>query len=92
MANLRELDWLDATALADLVRRGEVTPLELVDAAIDRIERVNPRLNAVVTPMYEIGKQAYELLIGAMEGKFAAPRSLILPVELKLRESISVAR
>jgi amidase len=57
MANLRELDWLDATALADLVRRGEVTPLELVDAAIDRIERVNPRLNAVVTPMYEIARQ-----------------------------------
>jgi len=42
----------DATALADLVRSGEVTPLELVDAAIARIERVNPQLNAVITPLF----------------------------------------
>src|SRR5436190_648580 len=44
---------LDATALADLVRRREVQPLELIDAAIESIEKLNPRLNAVVTPMYE---------------------------------------
>jgi amidase len=39
---------LDATALAELVRRGEASPLELVDAAIARIEKLNPQLNAVV--------------------------------------------
>ena len=44
---------LDALAQADLVRRGEVTPLELVEAAIRRAERLNPQLNAVVTPMYD---------------------------------------
>jgi amidase len=43
----------DATALADLVRRGEVTPVELVDAAIARIERVNPQINAVITPLFD---------------------------------------
>jgi hypothetical protein len=53
MPNLTELTWLDATALADLVRRREVTPLELVEAAIERIERVNPQLNAVIRPMFE---------------------------------------
>lgn len=47
---------LDATGQAALVRSGEVTPAELVDAAIDRIERVNPALNAVVTPMYDIAR------------------------------------
>src|SRR3989304_4400562 len=50
--------FLDATAQADLVRRKEVTPVELVDAAIARIERLNPRLNAVVTPMYELARRA----------------------------------
>ena len=40
---------LDATAQADLVRRGEVTADELVGAARARIERLNPALNAVVT-------------------------------------------
>ncbi len=48
-----ELAYLDATAQADLVRRGEITPLELVDAAIARIERVNPQLNAVIIPLFD---------------------------------------
>jgi len=38
---------------AELVRRGEVTPRELVDAAIARIEALNPALNAVITPLFE---------------------------------------
>ena len=42
-----EFDTLDATAQAALVRRGDVRPIELVDAAIARIERLNPHLNAV---------------------------------------------
>src|SRR3972149_6256416 len=45
--------FLDATAQADLVRRKQVKPIELVDAAIERIERLNPTLNAVVTPMFD---------------------------------------
>jgi amidase len=45
--------WLDATAQADLVRRGEATAQELVDAAIARIERSNPTLNAVIHPRFE---------------------------------------
>src|SRR5215218_2479833 len=44
---------LDATAQAELVRRGEVRPIDLVDAAIARIERLNPTLNAVITPLFE---------------------------------------
>jgi amidase len=47
------LAWHDATALADLVRRREASPRELVDAAIARIERLNPRLNAVITPRFD---------------------------------------
>ena len=53
MAKLDDLAFMDATAQADLVRCKEVKALELVDAAIERIERLNPALNAVVTPMYE---------------------------------------
>ncbi len=43
----------DGLGLAGLVARGEVTPLDLVDAAISRIERHNPALNAVVYKAYE---------------------------------------
>jgi amidase len=45
----------DALALAELVRRGELTPAELASAAITRIERVDPKLGAVVTPLFERG-------------------------------------
>ncbi|MEO1504367.1 MAG: amidase [Pseudomonadota bacterium] len=44
---------LDATAQGELVRRGEATPLELVDAAIVRIERLNPEINAVISTRFE---------------------------------------
>jgi len=49
----KSLALLDATAQAELVARGECKPQELVDAAIERIERVNPRLNAVIHPLFE---------------------------------------
>ena len=48
-----DLAFLDATAQAALVTTGEASAVELVDAAIERIERLNPRLNAVVTEMFE---------------------------------------
>jgi hypothetical protein len=51
--NLNELSTMDAVAQAELVRRREVTPVELVDAAIARIEKVNPTLNAVIHKHFE---------------------------------------
>lgn len=50
------LATLDACAQAELVRRREVTALELADAAIARIERLNPQLNAVVATGYEAAR------------------------------------
>ena len=48
-----DLALLDGIAQAALIRNREVTPLELVDAAIARIEQLNPQLNAVITPLFE---------------------------------------
>lgn len=45
---LDDVTWLDATGQAELVRRGEVTALELADHAMRRIERLNPALNAFI--------------------------------------------
>jgi hypothetical protein len=56
--DMNELSTMDATAQAELVRRRELTPLELVDAAITRIERVNPTLNAVITRLFEEAREA----------------------------------
>src|SRR5262245_4661575 len=43
----------DAVAQAELVRRGQVSPRELVEAAIARITRLNSSLNAVIHPTFE---------------------------------------
>jgi amidase len=51
-----ETTWLDATAQAELVRRGEVTPKELVEAAIARIEAVNPELDAVIRTRFDAAR------------------------------------
>lgn len=58
MANLEGVAFLDATAQAELVKNKEVTAQELVESAITRIEKLNPTLNAVITPMYDIARQA----------------------------------
>ncbi|OBG30455.1 amidase [Mycobacterium alsense] len=48
-----ETRWMDATDQAALVAKGEVTPGELLEAAIERIERSNPALNAVVIEWFD---------------------------------------
>jgi amidase len=53
-----DLARLDATAQAELVRSGEASPLELVDAAIERIEASNGELNAVIHELYDEGREA----------------------------------
>lgn len=50
---MSDLAVLDATAQAQLVARGDASPRELVDAAIARIESLNPQLNAVIHERFE---------------------------------------
>lgn len=47
---------LDATAQADLVRRGEVGAADPMEATLDRIQALNPSLNAIVTPGYDTAR------------------------------------
>jgi amidase len=65
-----ELAEMDATAQADLVRSGEASPGELVDAAIERAERLNPELNAIIHTFYDEAREqaAGELPDGPFRG------------------------
>lgn len=51
---------LDATAQAELVAGGEATPLELVNAAIRRLEIYEPRLNVLISERFAVARQAAE--------------------------------
>ena len=57
---MEELRWLDATEVAGLIADGAVSPREVLDATITRIEDLDPAVHAVVTPLFErsIGRLA----------------------------------
>jgi amidase len=60
VGDMAETTWLDATAQADCVRRGEVSPQELVEAAITRIEAINPQLDAVIWTRFDAARREAE--------------------------------
>jgi amidase len=65
-----DLAFMDATGQAELVASRQVSPRELVDAAIDRIAKLNGELNAIVTPLFAKARAAAdsELPQGPLRG------------------------
>src|SRR5258705_3685142 len=68
MSRFPEYERYDATGLADLVRRRQISPGELLDAAIERVEARNAAVNAVTMPLYDWGAAA--IAKGLPEGRF----------------------
>ena len=68
MSVLTEFDRYDGLALAELVRKREVTAGEILEEAISRIEARNPAINAVVTKMYDQARKA--IATGLPSGPF----------------------
>lgn len=62
---MKNLIWKDTTELAELIRTKQVSPVEVLQAHLDRIAAVNPKLNAVVT-----------FADGAMDAAKAAERAV----------------
>jgi amidase len=60
MTGFSDYGKFDGLGLADLVRRREVKPSELVEEAISRIEELNPQLNVVIHKMYDLARKAAE--------------------------------
>jgi len=77
-----EYSKYDGLGLAELVRRGEVSPSELVDAAIERMDRHNETLNAVV---HRADEQARKDAAGELpEGPFRGVPFLIKDLGLQV--------
>src|SRR4029078_11506981 len=77
-----EYQQFDGLGLAHLVRRGEVTQLELLEEAITRIERHNPTLNAVVYKAYDEARKTAKgkLPDGPFKGVPFLTKDINLPV------------
>jgi amidase len=68
MARLKEYDDLDAVGLAELVRKGEVSPSELLDEAVARLNAVEPKINAVPIRDEQFARE--QIARGLPEGPF----------------------
>jgi len=78
-----DLSLFDATAQAELVRRGDASPAELVDAAVARIEALNPQLNAVIHERFEAARSdaAGDLPDGPFRGVPTLFKDLMCAIE-----------
>jgi amidase len=56
-----ELVRYDAIGLSELIRKGEITPPEILETTINRIEKINPRINAVIYKMYDQAREAAKI-------------------------------
>ena len=87
-SSLGELyDRSDATALADHVRRGDVTALELLEEAISRVEALNPTLNAVTQKHYDMARGA--IRAGLPAGPFTGVPFLLKDLGVQLAGTVT---
>lgn len=77
---MQDYESYDGLGLAELVRKGEVQPKELLDAALERMERHEPVLNAVSIPMLEEARAALEA--GLPQGPFTGVPFLLKDLHL----------
>jgi amidase len=60
MSGFKEYDRYDGLGLAELVKKKEIFSAELCEEAIARIEKINLKLSAVVTPMFDLARKSVQ--------------------------------
>jgi amidase len=83
MATFPEYERHDALGLAALVRSRQVSPAEVLEAAIERIEARNPTLNAVVHAFYD---RARTRAAGRLDGPFAGVPFLVKDLGVQVQD------
>jgi aspartyl-tRNA(Asn)/glutamyl-tRNA(Gln) amidotransferase subunit A len=83
-----ELFYQDATKLAELIRTKEVSPVEVMQAHLDRIEAINPKINAVVSVADNALESARQAEAAVMAGDQLGP---LHGVPFSVKDSIDTA-
>ena len=86
---MSDLHWLTATAAADAMRARKLSPVELMKALLDRIDRLDPRLHVFVRLDADAAMDAAK----AAEAEIAAgrPRGPLHGVPIGIKDIIDVA-
>jgi Asp-tRNA(Asn)/Glu-tRNA(Gln) amidotransferase A subunit family amidase len=75
-----ELIGYDAIGLSELIRKGDITATELLDIVIGRIEKINPKLNAVIYKVYDQARAAaIDLISGTKIPKISDSIFFLVP-------------
>jgi Asp-tRNA(Asn)/Glu-tRNA(Gln) amidotransferase A subunit family amidase len=81
---------LDAVGLAELIARKEISPADALEAAIARAEQVNPKLNAIVLPYYDLGRETARGSLPA-DGKLRGVPMLLKDLNAQMKGTITTA-
>ena len=76
--NHEEYCSFDATGLAELVSKGEVSARELAQLAAAGVDKVNPQLNAIIHPLFDEARAAYRRAIGDRSDETAAQSQFMI--------------
>lgn len=58
MKSFDEYDQFDGIGLANIIREKQISAVEVIEEAIRRAEELNPKLNAIITPLYDFAREA----------------------------------
>lgn len=83
-----QLHYQDATKLAEMIRNREISPVEVVKAHLDRIEELNPSINAIVTVAQDAMRDANAAEAAVMRGDKLGP---LHGVPFTVKDSIDTA-
>jgi Asp-tRNA(Asn)/Glu-tRNA(Gln) amidotransferase A subunit family amidase len=84
-----ELTYLSAVSMAEQIRRGELSPVELLEAHLARIDELNPRLNAFVQVDFEPARREARLAEAAVRNR--EKLGPLHGVPLSIKSSLQVA-
>lgn len=87
MTVFAEYDNYDGLGLAELVRSGEVSASDLLEEAIDRTERVNGSINAVVHTFYDMARAS--IRAGLPDGPFCGVPFLLKDLHLFMQGTVT---
>jgi Asp-tRNA(Asn)/Glu-tRNA(Gln) amidotransferase A subunit family amidase len=86
---MKDLTFLPAVSMAEQVRSKKISPVELVQAHLAKIEKLNPRLNAFVqVDAQRARRAAHDAELAVIQGKTLGP---LHGVPVSIKSSISVA-
>ncbi len=86
---MQELWKLSAVEAVGLLRRRELSPLELIDVAVARIEATNPKINAIVTPCYDRAREHAQRIMN--EKRSDAPPQYLHGLPIAVKDGTDVA-